>query len=349
MIMAWKRLSMVGAAAVVGTAFLALATCSRAPQSTALKLYNVSYDPTRELYLDISAAFSKEYKEQTGIDVTIENSHGASGKQSRAVLDGGQADVVTLALAGDIDVLAEKGGLLPADWQSRLPDNSTPYTSTIVFVVRKGNPKGIKDWNDLIAPGVEIVTPDPKSSGGARWTYLAAWGQALKANHGDEAKAREYVTAFYKHVPALQTGARGATTAFAEQNLGDVLVAWENEAFLAKQESQGRGTELEIVTPSVSILAEPPVAVVDKNAERDGVAKPAEDFLKFLYTPEAQEIIAKNFYRPRDAAALKNHAAQFPTIELFTIDEVFGGWKKAQAVHFADKGIFDQIYRKNQG
>jgi sulfate/thiosulfate transport system substrate-binding protein len=344
--MAWKRLSVLAVGGVVAATLLALPNCSKAPQAAALKLYNVSYDPTRELYLDISAAFSKEYKEQTGIDVTIQNSHGASGSQSRAVLDGGQADVVTLALAGDIDVLAQKGQLLSADWQSRLPQNSTPYTSTIVFVVRKGNPKGIKDWNDLIAPEVSIVTPDPKSSGGARWTYLAAWGQALKANHGDEAKAREYVAAFYKHVPALQTGARGATTAFAEHDLGDVLVAWENEAFLAKQEAATkRGIEFEIVTPSVSILAEPPVAVVDKNAERDGVTKQAEDFLKFLYTPEAQEIIAKNFYRPRDADVIKKYAAQFPKIELFTIDDMFGGWKKAQAVHFADKGIFDQIMK----
>jgi sulfate transport system substrate-binding protein len=344
--MAWMRVGIVSAGVAVAAMLAVLPSCGKAPQNAAVRLYNVSYDPTRELYQDISAAFTKDYQAKTGIEVTIQNSHGASGKQSRAVLDGGQADVVTLALAGDIDVLAEQGQLLPAEWQSRLPQNSTPYTSTIVFVVRKGNPKGIKDWNDLIAPGVSIVTPDPKSSGGARWTYLAAWGQALRANHGDEAKARDYVTAFYKHVPVLDSGARGATVTFAQHNQGDVLVAWENEAFLAKKEFAA--DSLEIVTPSVSILAEPPVAVVDKNAERDGVTKIAQDFLKYLYTPEAQEIIARNFYRPRDEQVIQKYAGQFPKVDLFTIDEVFGGWKKAQSIHFADKGIFDQIYRKNQ-
>ncbi len=334
------------AAAAIATA-AGISFLPRRARAADITLYNTSYDPTRELYQDLSKAFAVQYKNQTGDTLTIRTSHGGSGKQSRSVLDGAKADVVTLALAEDIDVLAAKGNLLPENWQSRLPNNSTPYTSTIVFLVRHGNPKGIKDWNDLIKGDVSIIVPDPKSSGGARWAYLAAWGQAFKANNNDEGKAREYVTALYKHVPILDNGARAATITFAQREQGDVLLAWENEAFLAVKEFGAE--KVEIVTPGVSILAEPPVAVVEKNAARDGVTKQAEDFLKYLYTPEAQEIIAKDFYRPRDAAAAKKYAGQFPAIQLFTIDDVFGGWKKAQAAHFADKGIFDQIYRKNQG
>lgn len=331
--------------AALSVAVVGLSLFVAAPVKAAT-LYNASYDPTRELYQDLSKAFTAEYKQQTGEEVTIKNSHGGSGKQSRAVLDGGRADIATLALAADIDVLAEKGKLLPTDWQSRLPENSAPYTSTIVFLVRKGNPKGIKDWNDLIKPGVSVIAPDPKSSGGARWAYLAAWGQALKANNNNESKARAYVSALYKHVPILDSGARGATITFAQREQGDVLLSWENEAFLASKEFGA--DKFEIIAPSISILAEPSVALVDKNAQRDGVTKEAEAFLKYLYTPAAQEIIAKNFYRPRDAAVAKKYASQFAPIQLFTIDDVFGGWKKAQATHFSDKGIFDQIYRANQ-
>ncbi len=309
-----------------------------------LTLYNASYDPTRELYQDLNKSFTSQY--QSSDTLTFKTSHAGSGKQARSVLDGGKADIVTLALSPDIDLLAAKGHLLPENWQSRLPYNSTPYTSTIVFLVRKGNPKSIKDWNDLIKPDVAIIVPDPKSSGGARWAYLAAWGQALKANNNDQSKARDYVAAFYKHVPILDSGSRGATITFAQRDQGDVLVGWENEAFLALKEFGS--DKFEIVTPSVSILAEPPVALIDKNAQRDGVTKPAQDFLKYLYTPAAQEIIAKNFYRPRDPDIAKKYAHQFPTLQLFTIDELFGGWKKAQPTHFADHALFDQIYRQNQ-
>ena len=327
-------------AALAAALHLAAPLASRA----ATELYNASYDPTRELYLALNPAFAKFWKTKTGEEVKILNSHGGSGKQARAVIDGGKADVVTLALAADIDAIADKAQLLPADWQKKLPDNSAPYTSTIVFLVRKGNPKAIKDWADLIKTDVSVITPDPKSSGGARWNYLAAWGYALKQNNNSEDKAREFVTALYKHVPILDSGARGSTITFAKREQGDVLLAWENEAFLAQKEFPDAG--FEIVAPSVSILAEPPVAVVQKNAEADGVTKVAGEYLKFLYTPAAQEIIAQNYYRPRNVEVAKKYEKQFPKITLFTIDELFGGWKKAQATHFADKGIFDQIYKK---
>jgi sulfate transport system substrate-binding protein len=308
-----------------------------------ITIYNVSYDPTRELHIATAKGFAEDYKKQTGDTVTVKNSHGGSGKQARAVIDGGKADVVTLALAADIDAIAAKG-LLAENWQSRLPENSTPYTSTIVFLVRKGNPKGIKDWGDLVKSGVKVITPDPKASGGARWNYLAAYGWALKQNNNDDAKARAYVADLYKHVPILDSGARGATLTFTQRGQGDVLLAWENEAFLSLKEFGE--DKYEIVAPSVSILAEPPVAVVDKNAAEDGVTEVAEAYLKWLYTPAAQELIAKNFYRPRSSEVAKKYERAFPKIELFTIDAVFGGWKKAQATHFADGGIFDQLTRK---
>jgi sulfate/thiosulfate transport system substrate-binding protein len=309
-----------------------------------LKLLNVSYDPTRELYADFNGAFAKYWKEKTGDTVRIEQSHGGSGKQARAVIDGLEADVVTLALAYDIDAIAEKAKLLPANWQKRLPHNSAPYTSTIVFLVRKGNPKGIKDWDDLVKPGIGIIPANPKTSGAARWTYLAAWGYAFKKNNGDAAKAKEFVTKFYQNVPVLDTGARGATTTFVQRGIGDVLVGWENEAFLSLKEAP-KG-EFEIVAPSVSILAEPPVAMVDKNAKRRGTEAVAKGYLDYLYTPEGQEIAARNFYRPRLEAVAEKHANDFPKLNLFTIDEVFGGWTKAQATHFAESGVYDQISRK---
>jgi len=309
-------------------------------------LLNVSYDPTRELYADFNAAFVKHWKEKTGETVNIQQSHGGSGKQARAVIDGLEADVVTLALAYDIDAIVEKGKLLPADWQKRLPHNSSPYTSTIVFLVRKGNPKGIKDWDDLVKPGLGIIPANPKTSGAARWTYLAAWGYALKKNNGDEAKAKEFVAKFYRNVPVWDTGARGATTTFVQRGIGDVLVGWENEAFLTLKESN-KG-EFEIIAPSVSILAEPPVTVVDKNAKRRGTEALAKAYLEYLYTPEGQEIAARNFYRPRLDAVAEKHAKDFPKLNLFTIDEVFGGWRKAQKTHFADGGVFDQIQQGNR-
>jgi sulfate/thiosulfate-binding protein len=307
-----------------------------------VQLLNVSYDPTRELYEDYNAVFAKHWaQEHNGEKIKIQQSHGGSGKQARAVIDGLQADVVTLALAYDIDAIAEKAKLLPADWQKHLPNNSTPYTSTIVFLVRKGNPKGIKDWDDLIKPKVSVVTPDPKTSGGARWNYLAAWGYALKKNNNDEAKAKEFVTQLYKHVGVLDTGARGATTTFVQRGIGDVLIAWENEAHLSlKEASKG---EFEIVSPSVSILAEPPVAVVDKIAKKHGTEEIAKAYLEYLYSPEGQEVAAKNYYRPRLEAVAQKYADKFPKLNLFTVDEVFGGWQKAQKTHFADGGIFDQI------
>lgn len=303
-------------------------------------LLNVSYDPTRELYQAINKAFAAEWKQKTGDDVTINQSHGGSGKQGRAVIDGLDADVVTLALAYDIDAIAERGNLLPKTWQKRLPNNSTPYTSTIVFLVRKGNPKGIKDWDDLVKPGVSVITPNPKTSGGARWNYLAAWGYALK-KYGGEEKAKEFVGKLYKNVPVLDSGARGATTTFVQRGIGDVLLAWENEAFLSLKEF-GKG-QLEIVNPSVSILAEPPVAVVDRVADKRGTKAVAEAYLKFLYTPAGQEIAATHFYRPRNTSV--QGARQFPKISLFTIDELFGGWSKTQKKHFADGGVFDDIYK----
>jgi sulfate transport system substrate-binding protein len=311
-----------------------------------LKLLNVSYDPTRELYADFNASFAKYWLGKTDAVVKIEQSHGGSGKQARAVIDGLEADVVTLALAYDIDSIAEKGKLLPADWQKRLPHNSSPYTSTIVFLVRKGNPKGIKDWDDLVKPDIGIIPANPKTSGAARWTYLAAWGYALKKNNGDEAKAKEFVAKFYRNVPVWDTGARGATTTFVQRGIGDVLVGWENEAFLIlKEDNKG---EFQIIAPSVSILAEPPVAVVDKNAKRRGTETVAKAYLDYLYAPEGQEIAARNFYRPRLKAIAEKHAKDFPKLNLFTIDEVFGGWQKAQKTHFADGGVFDQIQQGNR-
>ena len=307
-----------------------------------VQLLNVSYDPTRELYQEINAAFAKYWKDKTGATVVVNQSHGGSGKQARAVVDGLEADVVTLALAYDIDAIAQSG-LLARNWQTRLPDNSAPHTSTIIFLVRKGNPKGIKDWGDLVRPGVVVVSPNPKTSGGARWNYLAAWGYALKANGGEEAKAKDYVTRLYRNVPVLDTGARGATVTFVERGIGDVLVAWENEVLLAARELQ-KG-QLEVVAPSVSILAEPPVAVIDRVAAKHNTKAVAQAYLEYLYTPEGQAIAARHYYRPRLAAVADKYAAQFPKLTLFTIDEVFGGWAKAQRTHFADGGTFDQIYQ----
>ena len=307
-----------------------------------VKLLNVSYDPTRELYQDINAAFAKQWKAKTGVDVEISQSHGGSGKQARSVIDGLQADVVTLALAYDIDSIAEHAHLLPPNWQTRLPNNSSPYTSTIVFLVRHGNPKHIKDWDDLVRQGVSVITPNPKSSGGARWAYLAAWGYALKKNNGDEKKAQEFVTRLYKNVPVLDSVARGSTTTFVQRGIGDVLLDWENEASLALNEL-GKD-KVEVVTPSVSILAEPPVAVVDRVAARHGTAQVAKAYLEFLYTAEGQEIGARHFYRPRSPEVAAKYAGRFAKLQLFSIDEVFGGWQKAQKRHFNDGGVFDQIY-----
>lgn len=309
-----------------------------------ITLLNVSYDPTRGLYDDYNKAFAKYWKEKTGEDVVINQSHGGSGKQARAVIDGLDADIVTLALAYDIDVIAEKAGLLPKNWQSRLPDNSSPYTSTIVFLVRKGNPKNIKDWDDLIKPGVSVITPNPKTSGGARWNYLAAWGYALWINtYNPEGHAREFVTKLYKNVPVLDSGARGSTTTFVERGIGDVLITWENEAFLAVKELGP--DQFDMVVPSLSILAEPPVTLVDRNADRHGTRQAAEAYLKFLYTEQGQEIAAKHYYRPRLKNVAGKYTARFAAVELITIDGVFGGWQNAQQTHFADKGIFDQIYQ----
>jgi sulfate transport system substrate-binding protein len=306
-------------------------------------ILNVSYDPTRELYQDYNAAFAKHWKAKTGDNVRVQQSHGGSGKQARSVIDGLKADVVTLALAYDIDVIAERGRQLGADWQTRLANNSAPYTSTIVFVVKKGNPKSIKDWDDLVKPGVAVITPNPKTSGGARWNYLAAWGYALQKNNNDAAKAQEFITKLYKNAPVLDSGARGSTVTFAQRGLGDVLVAWENEAYLALKEFGA--DKFEVVVPSISILAEPPVAVVDKIAESRGTKAVAEEYLSYLYSPEAQRIIAKHYYRPRLAEAAAAAPVKLVDIKLFTIDEVFGGWKKAQSTHFDDGGIFDKIYQ----
>jgi sulfate/thiosulfate transport system substrate-binding protein len=308
----------------------------------AAELLNVSYDPTREFYQDFNAAFAAKWKAETGEDVTIQQSHGGSGKQARAVIDGLEADVVTLALAYDITAIANKG-LIAKDWQSRFPNNSAPYTSTIVFLVRKGNPKGIKDWNDLTKQGIQVITPNPKTSGGARWNYLAAWGYALRSANNDEAAARNFVANIYRNVPVLDTGARGATVTFVERGIGDVLLAWENEAFLALQ--QFGPDKFEIIAPSVSILAEPPVAIVDSVVDKKGTRKEAEAYLNYLYSPEGQEIAAKHFYRPRLTEVAAKYTDRFPKIPLFTIDEVFGGWDKAQATHFAEGGVFDQIYK----
>lgn len=306
-------------------------------------LLNVSYDPTRELYKDFNTAFAKHWQGKTGQAVNIRQSHAGSGKQALSVRDGLEADVVTLALGYDIDALAEKK-LIPANWQTRFPHNSSPYTSTVVFLVRKGNPKGIKDWGDLARPGVAVITPNPKTSGGARWNYLAAWAWALKQPGGDEQKAKEFVTAVFRNVPVLDSGARGATTTFVERGLGDVLIAWENEAQLAVNEV-GRD-RFEIIAPSLSILAEPPVAVVDKVVEKRGTRLTAQAYLDYLYSEEGQNIVARHYYRPRDTKVAAKYAAQFPKLKLITIDESFGGWQKAQKTHFADGGTFDQIYLK---
>ncbi len=326
-----KLLSLVAAASILvaSTAFAADVT-----------LVNVSYDPTRELYQHLGAAFAKSWKDDR---VTVRTSNGGSGSQARSVIDGQQADVVTLALAADIDAIARTAKLLPADWQKRLPQNSSPYTSTIVFLVRKGNPKQLRDWNDLVKPGVQVITPNPKTSGGARWAYLAAWSYAAKQPGASDAKTRAFVGGLYRNVPVLDSGARGSTVTFTKRGIGDVLLSWENEAHLALKESPG---QYEIVYPSRSILAEPPVALLDVNVDRRKTRRVAEAFLKFLYTPEAQEITARDFYRPRDAKVLAKYKKQFPDIQLTTIDADFGGWGKAQQVHFAEKGVFDQIYRK---
>jgi sulfate transport system substrate-binding protein len=320
---------------------LALAALSSSAGAADVTLLNVSYDPTRELYQEVNAAFAKEWQAKSGQAVVIQQSHGGSGKQARAVLDGLEADVVTLALAGDVEAVAA-GGLITGDWQKRLPNNSAPYTSTIVFLVRKGNPKGIKDWGDLLKPGLEVITPNPKTSGGARWNYLAAWAWAKSQPGGSDAKAREFVRELIKRVPVLDTGARGSTTTFVQRGIGDVLLAWENEAFLAVNEL-GKD-RLEIVVPSLSILAEPPVAVVDKVVDRKKTRAAAEAYLKFLYSPAGQDIIAKNYYRPGDKAAAQKYKDRFAALKLVTIQE-FGGWAVAQKTHFADGGTFDQIYQ----
>jgi sulfate/thiosulfate-binding protein len=323
-------------------AVVALGAGAAQAQAKPLTLLNVSYDPTRELYKDINAAYIAYWKEKTGQVLTIQQSHGGSGKQARAVIDGLQADVVTLALAYDIDEIAAKAKSLPANWQSRLPNNSTPYTSTIVFLVRKGNPWKIRDWGDLIKPGIDVITPNPKTSGGARWNYLAAWAWALRQPGGSPATAEAFVRQLFQHVPVLDTGARGSTTTFAQRGIGDVLLAWENEAYLASEEF---GPKFDIVYPSVSILAEPPVAIVDKVVDRKKTRSQAEGYLNFLYSPLAQDLIGKNHYRPRNAQAFAKYGAKFKKIPLVTIDDTFGGWKEAQKTHFADGGVFDRIYR----
>ncbi|MYZ43228.1 sulfate ABC transporter substrate-binding protein [Schauerella aestuarii] len=320
---------------------LSVAAVLPAQAQSTQTLLNVSYDPTRELYRDIDAAFIKQYKAKTGTQLTIRQSHGGSGRQARSVIDGLDADVVTLALAYDIDAVAEKG-LLDPKWQAKLPKNSSPYTSTIVFLVRKGNPKQIKDWNDLIRDKIEVITPNPKTSGGARWNYLAAWAYALEQNNNDPAKAQAFVGELLKHVPVLDTGARGATTTFVERGVGDVLLAWENEAFLAIKELGP--DKFDIIVPSLSILAEPPVAIVDSNVDKKGTRAAAQAYLEYLYTPEAQEIIAKNYYRPTDENVAAKYADSFPKVKLVTVDSVFGGWAKAQKDHFSDGGTFDKVY-----
>ena len=338
-----QRLGYIFAFGAFAFVLMILLGFARPAHAADVTILNVSYDPTRELYKEYNDAFTAYWKAKTGDNVTIQQSHGGSGKQSRSVIDGLKADVVTLALAYDIDLIADKGKLLPADWQKRLPNNSAPYTSTIVFVVKKGNPKGIKDWDDLVKPGVAVITPNPKTSGGARWNYLAAWGYALQKNAGDTAKAQEFVGKVYKNTPVLDSGARGSTVTFAQRGLGDVLITWENEAHLALHEFGA--DKFEIVAPSVSILAEPPVSVVDNVVGARGTKAVAAEYLNHLYSPEGQKIIAKNYYRPRSADALAAAPVKFPDIKLFTIDEVFGGWTKAQSTHFNDGGVFDKIYQ----
>ena len=321
---------------------LALFSSLLASSAFADELLNVSYDPTREFYQEFNSAFAKQWKQQTGKTLTVKQSHGGSGKQARSVIDGLSADVVTLALSGDIDSIATQANLLPKDWQAKLPDNSSPYTSTIVFVVRKGNPKGIKDWDDLVKSGIQVITPNPKTSGGARWNFLAAWAYAERKFGGDEAKGKEFISALFKNVPVLDTGARGSTTTFAQRGIGDIFLSWENEAHLIEKEFPGK---TEIVIPSISILAEPPVAVVEKNAKKHGTEELAKVYLTYLYSAEAQDIAGKHFYRPRDAQALAKWSKNFPKINLVTIDKDFGGWTKAQKTHFDDGGTFDQIYK----
>jgi len=323
---------------------LTLVAAAGASLAKDVTLLNVSYDPTRELYQDYNKAFAKYWKAKTGDTVAVKTSHGGSGKQARSVIDGLDADVVTLALAYDIDEIGARAKLLPPDWQKRLKHNSSPYTSTIVFLVRKGNPKGIKDWGDLVKPGVEVITPNPKTSGGARWNYLAAWGYALKQPGGNEAKAKDFVTALYKNVPVLDSGARGSTTTFVERGIGDVFISWENEAFLAVKELGP--DKFQIIVPSVSILAEPPVTVVDKVVDKRGTREVAKAYLDYLYSPEGQKIAGENYYRPIDPKAAAQFDKLFPKINLFTIDEAFGGWAKAQKTHFNDGGMFDSIYAK---
>jgi sulfate transport system substrate-binding protein len=336
-------LRLMAAAGRIGAAALLLFALAFAPRvHAAVSLLNVSYDPTREFYDDYNKAFAAYWKAKAGDTVIVNQSHGGSGKQARSVIDGLGADVVTLALAYDIDALSIQGHLSPANWQTRLPSNSTPYTSTIVFLVRKGNPKNIHDWNDLVRPGIAVITPSPKTSGGARWNYLAAWGWAAKQPGGSDATAEAFVKKLYKNVPVLDSGARGATVTFVERGIGDVLLAWENEAYLAVK--QLGPDKFDIVEPSLSILAEPPVSIVDKVVDRHGTRKVAEAYLEYLYSKEGQEIAAKHFYRPRDPEVAAKYAKQFPTLTLVTVDGAFGGWAKAQAVHFADGGTFDRIY-----
>jgi len=325
------------------TAAVFVGGVGQAAQAREITLLNVSYDPTRELYVDFNKSFAEYWRKKTGDDVKINQSHGGSGRQARSVIDGLAADVVTLALAADIDAIANNGKLLPVNWEERLPDHSAPYTSTIVFLVRKGNPKGIRDWDDLVKPGVAVITPNPKTSGGAQWNYLAAWEHARRKNGGSEAKAKEFVTALYRNVPVLDSGARGSTTTFVERGIGDVFISWENEAFLAVKELGP--DKFEIVVPKLSILAEPPVAVVDKVVDKRGTRKAAEAYLRYLYSEEGQEIAAKHHYRPTHAKVAQKYASRFPKVELFTIQEAFGGWQKASKAHFQDGGTFDQVYQ----
>jgi len=337
----WLGLRAAAMSLMVATIVLAASTFA----SAQVTLLNASYDPTRELYHEYNQAFAKHWQDTAHQTVTIRQSNGGSGAQARAVIDGLEADVVTLALAYDIDVIADKAKLLPENWQSRLPDNSTPYTSTIVFVVRKGNPKQIKDWPDVVKPGVSVVTPNPKTSGGARWNYLAAWAYALKSPGGSDEKAKAFVTALYKNVAVLDTGARGSTVTFSQREVGDVLLAWEDEASLITSDPEGK-SKFEVVYPSSSILAEPPVAIVDKIAEKHGTTKVAQAYLEYLYSDEGQEIIAKHHYRPRSEKVAAKYASAFPKLPLYSVDDLFGGWRKAQQTHFADGGVFDQIYKK---
>ena len=324
-------------------AFLPALALAAATQAKTIELLNVSYDPTRELYVDYNAAFARYWKQKTGDDVVVKQSHGGSGAQARSVIEGLPADVVTLALAADIDAIHRTGNLLPADWQTLLPNNATPYTSTIVFLVRKGNPKNISDWDDVVKPGVGVIVPNPKTSGGARWAYLAAWGYAER-KYGGKDKATDFIRALYKNVPVLDSGARGSTTTFVQREIGDVLLSWENEAYLALKEAGGE--QFEVVVPSTSILAEPPVAVVEAVARKKGTTEVARAYLEYLYSDEGQDIAGRNFYRPRSEKFAAKYANVFPKVDLFTIDEVFGGWTKAQQTHFADGGVFDQIYQK---